>query len=76
MTIAQNVLSLYVPFLVFALCFLALVIIFLFTGAQLEIFQGRGGFVKLGHFDKQFIKKSRKKAPHMKNSGVFSLRYS
>ena len=24
-------------------------------------FQGRGGFVKLGHFDKHLIKKSRKK---------------
>ena len=28
------------------------------------ICQGRGGFVELGHFDKHFIKKSRKKAPH------------
>ena len=33
------------------------------SGAQREIFQGRGGFVKLEHFDKNFIKKSRKKAP-------------
>ena len=33
------------------------------TGAQPEIFQGRESFVKLGHFDKHFIKKSRKKAP-------------
>ena len=33
------------------------------SGAQPEIFQGRGGFVKLGHFNKHFIKKSRKKAP-------------
>ena len=32
-----------------------------FTGAQREIFQGRGSFVKLGHFHKHFIKKSRKK---------------
>ena len=24
--------------------------------AQQEIFHGRGGFVKLGHFDKRFIK--------------------
>ena len=32
------------------------------SGAQPELFQGRGGFVKLGHFDKHFIKKSRKKA--------------
>ena len=34
-----------------------------FAGAQPEIFEGRGGFVKLGHFDKDFIKKSRKKTP-------------
>ena len=45
-------------------------------GAQLELFQGRGGFVKLGHFDKHFIKKSTKKSPAGKNFGVFSLRYS
>ena len=41
-------------------------IICLTTGAQPEIFQGRGGFVKLGHFDKHFIKKSRKTAPQGK----------
>ena len=46
------------------------------TGAQSEIFQGRGGFVKLGHFDKHFMKKSKKKGPAGKNFGVFSLRYS
>ena len=34
------------------------------SGAQPEIFQGRGGFV--GHFNKHFIKKSRKKAPQGK----------
>ena len=32
------------------------------AGAQLEVFQGRGGFLKLGHFDKHFVKNSRKKA--------------
>ena len=32
-------------------------------GAQPELFQGRGSFVQLGHFDKHFIKKSSKKAP-------------
>ena len=32
-------------------------------GAQPEIFQGRGGFVKLRHFDKHFVKNSRKKGP-------------
>ena len=36
------------------------------TGAQPEISQGRGGFVKLEHFDKHFIKKSRKTAPQGK----------
>ena len=36
------------------------------SGAQPEIFQGTGGFVKLRHFDKHFIKKSRKKAPQGK----------
>ena len=33
------------------------------TGAQPNIFQGRAAFLELGHFDKHFIKKSRKKAP-------------
>ena len=33
------------------------------TGARPEIFQGRGGFVKLGHFNKHFVKNSRKKEP-------------
>ena len=46
------------------------------AGAQPEIFQGRGCFVKLGHFDKHFIKKSRKKGPAGKTFGVASLRYS
>ena len=32
------------------------------TGGQPEIFQGRGGFVELGHFGKSFVKKARKKA--------------
>ena len=43
--------------------------------AQPNIFQGMGGFVKLGHFDKHYIK-SRKKTPQGKIFGVFSLRYS
>ena len=30
---------------------------------QPEIFQGRGGFVELGYFDKYFVKNTRKKAP-------------
>ena len=33
------------------------------TGAQPEIFQGRGGFVKFGHSEKDFVKNSRKKKP-------------
>ena len=36
---------------------------YIHTGAQPEIFQDRGGLVKLGHFDVHFIKKSRKEAP-------------
>ena len=31
------------------------------TGTQPEIFQSRGSFAKLRHFDKHFIKRSRKK---------------
>ena len=47
--------------------------IFRITGAQPEIFLGRRGFVKLGHFNKHFIKKSRKKAPHGKILKFFLL---
>ena len=43
------------------------------TGAQPEIFQGRGDFVKLGHFNKHFIKKSRKKTPQEKIFEFFLL---
>ena len=43
------------------------------SDAQPEIFQGRGGFVKLGHFDKHFIKKLRKKAPQGKILEFFLL---
>ena len=42
-------------------------------GVQPEIFEGRGGFVKLGHFDKHFIKKSRKKATQEKFLEFFLL---
>ena len=45
----------------------------LLTGAQPEIFQGRGGLVKLGHFDKHFVKNSRKKGPAGKISEFFLL---
>ena len=43
------------------------------TGAQPDIFHGRGGFVKLERFDKHFIKKSRKNAPQENIFGVFLL---
>ena len=43
------------------------------AGAEPEIFLDRGGFVKLGHFDKHFIKKSRKKAPQAKILKFFLL---
>ena len=42
------------------------------AGAQPEIFQGRGGFAKLGHLNKHFIKKSRKKTPQGKMLEFFS----
>ena len=45
--------------------------------AQPESFQPRGGFVELGHFDKLFVKKKKKKRGHAgKNFGTFSPRYS
>ena len=46
------------------------------TGAQPEISLGRRGFVKLGHFDKHFHQKVKKKGSGRENFGVFSLRYS
>ena len=47
------------------------------AGAQPEIFQGREGFVELGHSDKHFVKRSKKKkGPAGKNSEALSLRYS
>ena len=42
-------------------------------GAQPEIFQGRGGFVKLGHFHKRSVKNSRKKGPAGKISEFLLL---
>ena len=50
-------------------------VLFPHAGAQPEIFQGRGGFVEPGHFDKHFVKNTRKKDPAEKNFGVFSPRY-
>ena len=43
------------------------------SGAQPEIFQGRGGFVKLRHFDKHFVKNSSKEGPAGKISEFFLL---
>ena len=41
------------------------------TGAQPEIFQGKRGFVELDHFDKNFVKNT-KKDPAGKNFVLFS----
>ena len=46
------------------------------AGAQSEIFQGRGGFGELGHFDKHFVKNLRKKGPTGEYFGDFSPGYS
>ena len=45
----------------------------MYTSAQPEIFQGRGGFIKLGNFDKHFLINSRKKVPEGKYLGFFFL---
>ena len=49
--------------------------LFTHAGAQPEIFWDRGGLMELGHFDKHFVKNTRKKGPAGKNFGVFSPRY-
>ena len=46
------------------------------AGAQPEIFQDRGDFVELGHFNKHFVKNTRKKDPAGKKFEDFSPRYS
>ena len=52
--------------------FIACVLFLSFSsGAQPEIFQGRGSFAKLGHFDKHFVKNSRKIGPAGKISEFF-----
>ena len=43
------------------------------TGAQPEIFQGREAFMELGHFDKFFVKNTRKKVTHGKILELFLL---
>ena len=48
-------------------------IFIVYEGAQPEIFQVRVGLVKLGHFDKHFVKNSRKKTPSGKISEFFLL---
>ena len=42
-------------------------------GAQPEIFKGKGGFMELGHFEKLFVKYTRKKAPQGKFVELFLL---
>ena len=41
------------------------------SDAQTKIFQGRAGFMELGHFDKHFVKNKRKKRPLREKFGVF-----
>ena len=43
------------------------------SGAQPENLQGRRGFVELEHFDKHFIRNSRKKAPQREFLEFFPL---
>ena len=50
-------------------------VLFPYAGAQPEIFQGRGGFVELAHFDKHFVRNTRQKGPAGKKFGVVSPRY-
>ena len=46
------------------------------AGTQPDFFQGRGGFVELGHFHKLFFKNTRKNGPARKNFRAFSPLYS
>ena len=43
------------------------------TGSQPEIFQYRGGFVEFEHFDKHFVKNTRKEGPTGKTFAFFFL---
>ena len=47
-------------------------VLFPHAGAQPKFFQGRGGFVEIGYFDKHFVKSTREKGPAGKNFGIFS----
>ena len=47
-------------------------VLFSHAGPQPEFFQGKGGFMELGHFNKHFVKNKQKKGPPGKNFGIFS----
>ena len=51
----------YSPYLVFLRNYLLNKFAESLTGMQPNIFQGWGGFVELGHFDKHFVKNTRKR---------------
>ena len=56
---------------------IAPIMFFCFIHARILIFFRAGEvFVKLGHFDKHFLKNSRSKRPAVENFGVFSPRCS
>ena len=46
------------------------------TGMQPETFQGRGGFVESGDFDKHFVKNTTKEVPTGKKFAYFFPTYS
>ena len=45
----------------------------IYAGAEPEIFQGRGGFVDFGYFDKHFVKTQEKKGSTGNNFEFFLL---
>ena len=50
--------------------------IYVYIGPKPQTFQGKGGLVELEHFDKHFIKNTRKRRPAWKHLGDFSSGYS
>ena len=52
-----------------------LVILAINPGVQPKIFQGKGGFVELGHLDKYFNKNEKEKSHAEKYLGCFSTGY-
>ena len=50
--------------------------VYMIRGAHPEIFQGSGGFMELGHFDKHFSKNTKLEIPAGKIFRAFSPRYS